>query len=263
MLCAISRNRELKAGQSAEAEDHRFYSTVNVTYEAIVLAGGFGRRLRDVVAEVPKPMAPIVGKPFLTLLLEFLAKQGIRRVILCVGYLREVIIDHFGKRFGPLEIVYSIEDEPLGTGGAIAQALKTVQSQNVFVLNGDTFLKVNYRGMELAHVNARSTLTIAVREVPDVSRYDEIIMESERIVDVRPAQRGRPGLINGGVYLMASDLFVGLELPLHFSFEREFLRPYVSCVSPIAFRVQDYFIDIGVPDDYRRAQLELPAQANR
>jgi D-glycero-alpha-D-manno-heptose 1-phosphate guanylyltransferase len=236
---------------------------VNVAYEAIVLAGGFGTRLRKVVAEVPKPMAPIVGKPFLTLLLEFLAKQDVRRVILCVGYLREVIISHFGERLGPLEIVYSVEDEPLGTGGAIAQALKMVESRNVFVLNGDTFLKMDYRIMELAHISSTSTLTMAVREVSDVSRYDEIVLKDDRIVEVRAAPEARAGLINGGVYLMGSDLFNGFDLPLQFSFEREFLPRFVARSSPVAFRVQDYFIDIGVPEDYRRAQLELAAQANR
>jgi D-glycero-alpha-D-manno-heptose 1-phosphate guanylyltransferase len=233
-----------------------------VVDEAIVLAGGFGTRLRDVVADVPKPMAPISGQPFLALLLQFLQKQGLRRVVLCVGYLRDVIIGHFGDRFGSLEIVYSIEPEPLGTGGAIAQALKTVTSQNVFVLNGDTFLKLDYRAMVSAYDNARSSLCIAVREVSDISRYDEVILQNDRIVALRSARGACPGLINVGVYLMATDLLTGFELPLRFSFEREFLCKFVSSIRPIAFATQAYFVDIGVPDDYRRAQLELASQTD-
>jgi D-glycero-alpha-D-manno-heptose 1-phosphate guanylyltransferase len=231
-----------------------------VAGEAIVLAGGVGTRLRRVVADVPKPMAPIMGKPFLALLLEFLSEQGVDRVILCVGYMREVIMGHFGQRLGSVEIAYSIEDEPLGTGGAIAQALKMVESRNVFALNGDTFLKMDYAAMERVHANTRPSLSIATREVPDVSRYDEIVLEGDRITNVRAGQEARPGLINAGVYLLSRDLFEGFTLPPRFSFERDFLRPFVARIRPTAFLVREYFIDIGVPEDYRRAQLELGAQ---
>ena len=117
--------------------------------EAIVLAGGFGTRLKSVVFDLPKPMAPVAGKPFLERLLKSLAQKGFTRIVLALGYMAEKVIEHFGSRFEGMELVYEIESTPLGTGGAVRLALTQCLTDHVFVFNGDTYLD-----LEVSHVEA-------------------------------------------------------------------------------------------------------------
>ena len=142
--------------------------------EAIVLAGGRGTRLAGMVPNLPKPMAPIAGRPFLAWLLDALEQAGFDRAILSTGFRAEAIQQHFGTRFGSIELFYSHEEEPLGTGGALLQAMQHVRERHVFVLNGDTFAAVDYAGMLQAHVDRDETLTVALQSVPDTSRYGAV-----------------------------------------------------------------------------------------
>ena len=229
--------------------------------EAIVLAGGFGTRLGAMVTATPKPMLRIGDTPFLALLLRNLQKQGIARVILSVGHLHETVTRYFGDRFGNLELHYCVEAQPLGTGGAIANALSSVQYDSVFVLNGDTFLDLDYGAMAHAHAAARSLLSVAVRSVDDVSRYGEVITTAGRITQFREKGPVRPGLVNSGVYVLQRNILEPYGLPAVFSFEREFLQPISPTLDPVAFAADGYFIDIGIPEDYARAQTELGAFA--
>jgi D-glycero-alpha-D-manno-heptose 1-phosphate guanylyltransferase len=224
---------------------------------AILLAGGMGTRLRSVVQDVPKPMAPVAGRPFLSHLLDYLEHEGVDEVVLSVGYLRQVIIDTIGSRHGGISIRYALEDEPLGTGGGLRKALERFSGFPVFALNADTLVHVDYRGMLRQQEQAGGNLSIALRAVDDTARYGSATVEDGRIVRFAAAEQpGLPGLINAGVYLFGENILKS-GLPPVFSFERDFLEPKIGELKPLAFVADGYFIDIGVPEDYARAQTEL------
>lgn len=224
--------------------------------EAIVLAGGLGTRLRSVVPDLPKPMAPIGGRPFLDLLLAFLSAQGYGRVILSTGHLHQRVAEHFGSARGPLAIDYCIEAEPLGTGGAIRAALAHCHGDHALVLNGDTFLEVDTAALEALWAVHHEPV-IVVREIADCARYGRVTLAEGRVSAFGEKAGGGPGLINAGCYLLPRDLFQGPGLPSRFSFETDYL-PQAVRQRPFRAQIgQGYFIDIGVPDDYARAQHEL------
>lgn len=226
--------------------------------KAIILAGGFGTRLQAVLADTPKPMAPISGKPFLAYLIDYLAQQGITEVILSVHYLREQIQNYFKSAYAGVAIRYIVEETPLGTGGAIAHSLKDMHANEpVFVLNGDTFVKLDYKAMYAQHVAQHASLTMALRFVEDCARYGKVITESGVIADFREKGEAGAGWINAGVYLLQPDLFSRFNMPAIFSFETEFVQPHLSVLEPQAFAAKEYFIDIGVPEDYASAIASL------
>lgn len=225
-------------------------------YEAVILAGGFGTRLQSVVSDVPKPMADIHGSPFLELLLRRLAQQGVCRVVLSVGYRHEVIQQYFGDSFASMEILYAIEQEPLGTGGGIQKALGMLQGADVFVLNGDTFFDVCLADLYRFHEQHQAAVTLSLKLMSPANRYGTVQLEGRRVTGFREKAVLPQGLINGGVYCMRRDVFVKEQMPQKFGFEKDFLEPKASVI-PLFGRVEEaYFIDIGVPEDYRRAQLE-------
>jgi D-glycero-alpha-D-manno-heptose 1-phosphate guanylyltransferase len=229
--------------------------------QAIILAGGFGTRLQSVVKDLPKPMAPIQGKPFLAYLIEYLKSQGITQVVLSVHYLREQIQDYFKAYYQGIDIAYAVEEQPLGTGGAIINALKEIHSSEpVFVLNGDTFLKLDYRAMYAQHQQLSPPITMALRKIANCNRYGVVLTEGNLVTAFNEQGGPHPGLINAGVYLIKPALFQ--EFPIDaqaFSFEKDFLFPHIAQLKPQAFIVEDYFIDIGIPEDYARANVEFPA----
>ncbi len=223
---------------------------------AILLAGGMGTRLRSVVQDVPKPMAPVAGRPFLSHLMDYLQGQGITEVILSVGYLGQSIIDFYGNLYGDIAIRYAVEREPLGTGGGLRNALEQVDAFPVFALNADTLVHLDYRKMQGAAERSRTSLTMALRPVPDTDRYGTAIVEDDRVVGFAAGGPSQSGLINAGVYLFWENILKN-GLPPQFSFEKDFLEPRACQLRPLAFVADGYFIDIGVPDDYARAQMEL------
>ncbi len=226
--------------------------------EAVVLAGGFGTRLRSVVADLPKPMAPVRGRPFLAYVLDELLTQGIERVVLAVGYKAEAIRDYFGDQYAGLELVYSVEEEPLGTGGGIRQAVGLCTSEAVFVLNGDTYFSVAFERLFNRFAAAESLLTIALKEMHDFDRYGTVLVNDAGVITgFREKRPMAAGLINGGVYLMRSSLFELKSLPDRFSFEQEILEAEYRRGRFHAEIFDGYFIDIGIPEDYERAQGEL------
>lgn len=226
--------------------------------KAIILAGGFGTRLRSVLIDLPKPMAPIQDKPFLAYLLKYLQQQGVTSVTMAVHYLREKIQAYFQSHYANIEITYAVETEPLGTGGAIFQALSSQQTpEPIFVLNGDTFVKLDYQAMYRVHQQNNASITMALRKTDDCSRYGKILTDGDRITQFKEKSEQGPGFINAGVYLISPDLFSRFTLAKQFSFEKDFLFPYLPLLRARAFIADDYFIDIGVPEDYARAQTEL------
>ena len=225
--------------------------------EAIILAGGLGTRLRAVTNGLPKPMAPINSEPFLAVLLNTLVQQGIDRVILSVGYKAEVIESYFGDRYRTCKLIYSTELEPLGTGGAIRQALELVQSEHVFVLNGDTMFRVPLLTMMRFHQERQADLSIALKPMSDFDRYGNVVLSETRIIQFEEKQYCSHGNINGGVYLLQRNLIERFGFPSKFSFEADFLQPCINQLQVHGFVHDTYFIDIGIPEDYQRAQQEL------
>ena len=221
--------------------------------EAIILAGGLGTRLRSVVSEVPKCMAPVDGKPFLQYTLEWLSRFDVDHVVLSVGYLREVIFEFIESRNWPFDISYAIEKEPLGTGGGIRLALSKCRGNKAYVLNGDTFFNVNLNDLPFV-----APVTLALKPMRNFDRYGAVDWDGDLITGFHEKQPCAEGLINGGVYAIdRSQLDIALY-PKKFSLETDLLEP-LSSLFLVAGRVLDgYFIDIGIPEDYERAQRELP-----
>jgi D-glycero-alpha-D-manno-heptose 1-phosphate guanylyltransferase len=222
--------------------------------QAVVLAGGLGTRLRSAVPDLPKPMAPVAGRPFLAWILDPLVDAGFERVVLAVGYRHEVIRDVFGASYRGMPLRYSVEDRPLGTGGAIRRAADQVDESPVFVLNGDTRLDLDYPAMGSAHARAGATMTMAVCQVPDAARYGALELQGDRVRGFVAKGRAGPGLINAGTYLLSAALLQTIPAGRPFSFEQELLMPRVGEIRPLAFVAAGLFIDIGVPEDYTRAQ---------
>ena len=221
--------------------------------EAVILAGGLGTRLRGVIGEIPKCMAPVGGKPFLQYQLEWLSRFDIGHVVLSVGYLREQIVDFVQGREWPFRISFAVEKEPLGTGGGIRLALAKCKGNQVFVLNGDTFFNVDLNALTFT-----APVTLALKPMRDFDRYGAVDWDGNLVNAFREKKYCAEGLINGGVYAIdRSQLDMSL-FPKTFSFEREVLEPLAD-YGLVAGEVQDgYFIDIGIPEDYARAQRELP-----
>lgn len=224
--------------------------------EAIVLAGGFGTRLRQLVADVPKPMAPIAGRPFLEILLGSLARKGFRRVILSLGFMAEKVSGHFGPHFAGMDLVYVVEDQPLGTGGGVRLAMEQAVADHVFVFNGDTFLDLEVDQVERQWA-ARQRPLIVGREVPDTARYGRLLAVEG--VATGFTERGvvGPGLINAGCYVLRRGQLAAFPVGTAFSLEADYLARAVAAQEFDVFVTRGQFIDIGVPEDFLRAQTEL------
>lgn len=227
--------------------------------QAIILAGGFGTRLRNHVPDVPKPMAPIHDRPFLAYLLSYLKQQGFYKIVFALHDRHEIISDYFQDHFMDMSIDYAIESEPLGTGGAIRHAGKMLATDTpVFVLNGDTFVTLDYAKMYAHHCAQTATVSMALRFLPDISRYGTVQLQQDKIIAFKEKGSIGTGWINAGIYLLQPSLFDDYASLEKFSFEYDFLFPFVTKIKPLAFKVDGYFIDIGIPEDYVRACQELP-----
>lgn len=229
--------------------------------DVIILAGGLGTRLRSVISDIPKCMAPVAGKPFLSYLLTYLSKYNVERVVLSVGYLREAIFEWMeenGKKY-PFEIVYAVEEEPLGTGGGIRLALGQAKSSQVAILNGDTFFDVDLDTLLAKHNEAHRPISLALKTMRNFDRYGRVLLQvnNNEIVAFKEKSFCNEGLINGGVYMVNRNTDLFDSLPPKFSFETELLQPQCLKHNLSGFVYDRYFIDIGIPSDYQRAQTEL------
>lgn len=226
--------------------------------EAIVLAGGFGTRLKDVVQDVPKPMAPIQDLPFLHFLFLYLKDEGIERVVLSVGYKYEVIQEFFGKEYQGIEVEYAIEDTPLGTGGGIWNAMKMIEDDAAFVVNGDTFFDVQLNRLNQVFDGAGASFAMALKPMKNFDRYGTVeIDESSNILAFEEKKAKEHGMINGGIYLLKKGVLESLGLENKFSFEQDFLEKFKGEVKMVATPFDNYFIDIGIPEDYHQAQSDF------
>ena len=221
--------------------------------EAIILAGGFGTRLHDLTKDTPKPMVPVAGRPFLTYILDELEYYHFDHVVMAVSYLKEQIISYYGNQYKHIKIDYAIENEPLGTGGAILNCFPLLKEDWFFVINGDTISRVDYREMSVKKENQ-----IAVKEMFNFDRYGEVkINENGCITAFNEKKFVEKGYINTGIYYLNKQSISKYNLKGKFSLESDIFEKYVDDLKIHAFKTNDYFIDIGIPEDYNRAQIEL------
>lgn len=228
--------------------------------QAIILAGGFGTRLQELVKDVPKPMADIQGKPFLFYLLSYLKKNKFTDITISAHYLNEKITEYFGDNFLGMNISYAVEDSPLGTGGAIINSLDKVdQSNPVAVLNGDSFIELDYDKLFDSHKKSQKNITIALKNIQNSSRYGFVETKNNLIATFKEKPRNpQSGLINSGVYLINPIVFSDYNLQEKFSFETDFLVKHTPDLQINSFESDGYFIDIGIPDDYQKSQNAIP-----
>lgn len=220
--------------------------------QAVILAGGFGTRLKNIINDIPKPMAPIRNIPFLSYILNQLNRQGFTKVVLAVGYLHEKIVSFYGDKFKNIELVYSIENEPLGTGGCVKKAFDLLSDEYVYVINGDTMFDISFEDIKNP-INA----LIVCKYMNNTSRYGRIIYKDGIITQFLEKGYEGQGYINGGIYVFRRDVFNQFTLPEKFSMEKDFFEKYLNQLEISVHLSDGYFIDIGIPEDYERAQVEL------
>lgn len=228
--------------------------------EAIILAGGMGTRLQPVVGATPKPMAIINGKPFLHYQLQYLRFYTIQKIIMAVSPMSKAIEAYFGKNYQGIEIAYSYENSPLGTGGAIRKAMDLCTTDNVAILNGDTLFSVDLYQLNDFHKKNAAQITLSLKYYDEVGRFGTVQLDNKfRITGFEEKRAGvtASGCINGGVYLFNRELFCSINFPEAFSIEKDFFEAYYEHINFSGFVSNKYFIDIGIPEDYLRAQHEF------
>lgn len=225
--------------------------------ECIILAGGFGTRLQHIVSDVPKSLAPVNDQPFLHYLLSYLEDQLVDHVVLAFGYKHELILDWLKQKAFTFKVSWVIEQEPLGTGGAIQLALQKCRQNQCFVMNGDTLFPVDLREMS-QQITSETKAVIALKSMTDFDRYGTVdINKSGVITAFREKQACEKGLINGGIYLLNIPKIDIGDNPGNWSFEKDFLELEAAKGTLKAYVSNEYFIDIGVEEDYKRAQEEI------
>lgn len=225
--------------------------------EAIILAGGLGTRLRGVVGDLPKCMAPVNGIPFINFIVSYLKNEGIEKFIFSLGYRNEIIRDYLDKTFPNTDKSFVLEDEPLGTGGAIKTACKEVKAENVIIINGDTLFNINLAELSNAHKSCTAGCTIALKTMTSFSRYGTVEINRDKTIQAFHEKKYcENGLINGGIYALNVPDFLSQNLPRVFSFETEFLQKYVGTRNLYGLLFDNYFIDIGIPGDYKKFQQD-------
>ena len=226
--------------------------------ECIILAGGLGTRLQGVIGAYPKCMAPVNDKPFLHYIFNYLETHFCTRVILSLGYKHEVILEWLTTQTRRFEIDYVIETEPLGTGGGIQLAMQKAKTEHVAVLNGDTMFCVNIQTMLSWHQSKNAGTTIALKEMHQFDRYGVVNKNAGGLItSFEEKKYCAIGFINGGVYVIAKEYFFAKQLPQKFSFEKDYLEKFVTEQKIWSYTSDQYFIDIGIPEDYTKAQQDF------
>ncbi len=223
---------------------------------AVVLVGGRGTRLGALTDHTPKPLIDVCGRPFLAHVFDYLVAQGVENCVLATGYLGQMFVDVFGARYKSLVLRYVEEKSPLGTGGAILGCAESISGPFI-VLNGDTLFPINLSALYTSHVATGAALTIGARLVDDVARYGALVVEGNRVVSIEEKGRSGAGLINGGLYMLTREFFLGRTPGEAFSFERDVMPTAVARGQVYAFLGTSYFRDIGVPEDLELARKEL------
>lgn len=224
-------------------------------YPVLILCGGSGTRLSSLISDVPKPMAPINDIPFLSILLNYLVKQGVTEVVLLTGYMSNIIENYYGNKFKNITINYSVEDEPLGTGGSVLNALKLINQSEFILINGDTFFEINLSDFNKNNLKDRDVV-IAVKNISEDDRYNFInINKDNEVVSIAAKHSQDSGYINGGIIKLKKDIFLDLKMK-SFSLEN-FLFDKILSLDNGVLVSESKFIDIGIPSDFVEAQKYL------
>ena len=232
-------------------------ATAIVPVDALILCGGLGTRLRPAVPDRPKALATISGRPFLDILVEELVRGGFSRLILCSGYGSDQLVDHFRGR-ADAEFVFSTESSPLGTGGAVRNALSSARSDPLVVLNGDSFCRVSYSALLAFHSELSALATVVVAPAAERTDVGVVQFAPDGLIlsfDEKPlAMRAQTQFVNAGIYVLQRRLIESEARRLPFSLEREVLPDAVAKRGCYGFPVKGPLVDIGTPDRYRAAQ---------
>ncbi len=235
-------------------------SIKQTTKEVVLLCGGLGTRLQATVGNTPKALAPVGDKPFLYWLFQYLEQQNFTNIVLSLGHLSAAVVEYCHANYAHLPLQYSIENQPLGTGGAIKQSLSLIKNNSFFVMNGDTLFNIDTEGL-MNNAKAWNTdISIALKNKKNFERYGTVELSAvQRIKAFHEKKFTEEGLINGGVYLLEKNVFDSFEETPVFSFEKDILEIKLNDYKIHGFEFDSYFIDIGVPDDYAKAQIEIPS----
>lgn len=234
----------------------------NIDFPAVLLAGGFGTRLRSALPALPKPLAPVRGRPFISYLLDRLASAGWTRAILCLHYKSEQIIETLGDRHGSMTLEYSVETEPLGTGGATRLALPLVNAPRFLLLNADSFCAAPLTEFAAFHRAHGKPASIASVRVPDASRYGRLELAADGRVSAFKEKNASSGAgpINAGIYLLESTLAERIPTGRPVSLEAEMFPAWLP-LGLMAWETSAPFIDIGTPESYARVENYLESRA--
>jgi D-glycero-alpha-D-manno-heptose 1-phosphate guanylyltransferase len=225
--------------------------------EAIILAGGMGTRLREVIADIPKPMAPVNNKPFLFYIFNWIKDYQVEKAILSVGKGAEKVMDYLHDSFNNIPVEYAIEEKSLGTGGAVRFALQKAKGEDILILNGDTYFPIDLNKFFLFHTENKSLFSVALKPMKNFSRYGSVEVFNNNILRFNEKKFCSDGLINGGIYLVNKDFIESRQLPEVFSLEHEILEKEAGSHKLKCMKFDDTFVDIGIPEDYRRAESIL------
>lgn len=226
--------------------------------EVIILAGGLGTRLRSTVKDLPKSMAPVNGRPFIDYVIQYFLGEGIERFIFALGFEAEPIKDYLLQHYSKLDLVFSVENEPLGTGGAIKLACQHAKEETVVVTNGDTLFKIDLAKVLQLHQLNKADCTLSLKPMENIDRFGVVdLSEDHQIKAFKEKMHFDAGLINGGCYILNVAHFLAHSARDKFSFEKDYLEKQVRKARFFGQEQDVYFIDMGVPEDYQRANEEL------
>ncbi len=222
----------------------------------VILAGGMGTRLRQVVSDRPKVMAEIKGKPFIAYLLDQLVEANIERVIISTGYMADTVEDNIGRSYNNIRIEYSKEEVPLGTAGALKLAGRTVDTEYCLVMNGDSYTEFDDTTLYLAHKQKNANITLVVKALDETDRFGVVCKnENNEIIDFMEKGRNKgSGFINSGIYLMKTSVIHEISKTTPSSLEYDFF-PSMIGKSIYGYETAGNFIDIGTPKSYAQAEI--------
>jgi len=230
--------------------------------EAIILAGGFGTRLKNKIKNIPKPMALVNNKPFLDYILNYLNSNGVTKIILSVYYKSDVIKQYYNDNtfYNGIKITYSHDKAPLGTGGAIRAALTKSSNDNVFVINGDTYFDVDLHLLMDKHVKNNNDITLSLKPMSNFNRYGFVKTELDgNIIAFEEKKYQKYGKIDGGIYLINNNIFNSYKENKLFSFS-DFIKNNLYNLKIGSVSFDGIFIDIGTPEDLAKAQKIFKSQ---
>lgn len=220
----------------------------------LILAGGLGTRLRPIIMDRPKVLAPIHGRPYLAYLLDQLHSAGVERAIICTGYMGERVQQTFGESYRGLRLDYATESTPMGTGGALRLAVPKLGYDVAMVFNGDSFVDVDLHALRQFHLRHGSAISMVLSQVKDSRRYGMVTLScDDRVQEFQEkGSEGGEGWINAGVYLMQRSVLESAPTDTPSSLERDILPRYLGA-GLMGFRCHGKFLDIGTPDSYAEA----------